>query len=203
METPPAAVPIAGPAAGLSAADASALINQTASLQTELAAARAQLARSAETDSTNRKTAAIAAALANAPLIPGTAGQITTLLEKDIALHTDPATGQVVAVGPNLTPVGTYLQAQLGRPEFQHFLAARNPGGGTAGGTGVQSAPTAPPWSVAEPPPTSLGEAILQGARNAAKNAVPGQSTGGSYTADDGTVVRRPAAGFGLKPLGR
>jgi hypothetical protein len=155
-------IPIAGPPPPpVSPAAASALIQSNQRLEAELATARAQLVRSAEVDQASRKSAAIAAALADVPLIPGTASQLTTLLEKEISLHTDPTTGQLVPVGPGLKAATEHIHTQLGRPEFAHFIRAQNQGG-TAGGNGAQHAPTGPAWEAAKPPPRNLTEAFLQ-----------------------------------------
>jgi hypothetical protein len=159
-------IPIAGPPPGASipVSDATALIRQNESLQAELASSRAATARLQEADRTAHKTAAIASALTGAPLVAGAISQIATLFDKDVNVHLDPSTGQPVVCGPNLTPVSAFLQAQLAKPEYSHFLMARNPQGGTAGGSGTQSSPTAPgsSWGNGEPaPPSNLMEAIL------------------------------------------
>ena len=122
-------IPVAGPppAAGLSTADASALLARTQELERSLAAERAQRARIEQTTQADKKSAAINSVLANAPLVPGTAAQVARLLADDIALHPDPTTGQLIAVGPGFKPADQYIKEQLGKPEWGHFLRARTP----------------------------------------------------------------------------
>jgi hypothetical protein len=165
MEQAIPVVPIAGPppAAGLSTADASALLARTNQLEQDLAAERAQRARLEAADRTDKKSAAINAVLANAPLVAGTAAQVARLLADDIALHPDPTTGQLIAVGPGFKPAEQYIKEQLGKPEWGHFMRAQTPHGGTAGGPpGTQGLPTAPAWGSQPAPPQTLSEAIFQ-----------------------------------------
>jgi hypothetical protein len=197
-------IQVAGPPPpSVAVADAAALIRQNEQLQAELATTRAQAARLQEQDRTDKKHGAINAVLAGAPLVPGTAGQLASLLERDIALHTDPGTGQVHVVGPNLTPVDSYVRTQLAKPEFAHFLTARNPQGGTAGSQSSQSAPTPPGWSTAPAPPATASESIEQWTRSQAGHSPDPIRSGAIYMKEDGSACRNPpAAGFGLRKLG-
>ncbi len=160
-------IPVAGPPpAGVAVADAAALLAANNQLTADLAAARAQTARLEQADKTAHKTAAIAEALAGAPLVnKAAAAQLTALLDREITLTTDPATGRQVAVGPGLVPAQQYIQGLLqGNPDYGHFLKAQNPAGGT-GGVGNQSVPTAPAWAAVEPPPATLSEAVIRDAQ--------------------------------------
>ncbi len=201
LESPnqPAAVPTAGPAQTVSVADASALVAANRQLEAELAATKAEMARTQTAVMATRKSSVISEALSTVPLVPGTAAQVAKLLESDITLHTDPNTGQTVAVGPGLLPAAAHIHAQLSKPEWAHFLQPRNPHGGTAGGSGVQSTPTPAPWAQASVP-QSLGEAVLLAAQERT-NAPDPRTTGGTALNADGSVSRRPAASFGLKGI--
>jgi hypothetical protein len=163
-------IPVAGPPpAGVAVADAAALLAHNNQLTAELAAARARVVQVEQADKAAHKTAAIAEALAGAPLVgKGAAAQLTALLEKEITLTTDPSTGRQIPVGPGLVPAHQYIQGLLqNNPDYAHFLKANNPLGGT-GAVGGQSHPTAPAvWGGTEPAPATLGEAIMQQAKAA------------------------------------
>jgi hypothetical protein len=170
-------IPVAGAPAGVAVADAAALVAENNRLNAELASARAQTAKLADADRAAHKAAAINAALAGAPLInnPAAVKQLGALLDREITLTTDPATGRQVAVGPNLVPAETHIRSLLQTSDFSHFLRAQNPNGGTAGSTGAQSAPTPTltGWGNAEPPPATLSEAIIRQAQATTRGQAP------------------------------
>jgi hypothetical protein len=170
-------VPIAGPpSASIAVSDAAALLAANSQLTADLAAARARAASLEQADRTAHKTAAIAEALAGAPLISkGAAAQLTALFEKEITITTDPSTGRQVAVGPGLIPAQSYIESTLKtNSDFAHFLLARNPGGGT-GGAGAQSVPTSPTpaWGNVQAPPATMSDAVMQHAQAQARVNAP------------------------------
>jgi hypothetical protein len=141
----------------------------------------------------------LARALAERPLVPGGVEQLTQLWRGQFSVD---AQGDTFAVrAPDFQPVGAWIAAQLRRPEYAHFLHARDPGGGTMSSTTTQAGPTQPAQLVAANQPRNLGEAIALNMANIAKQQSENATlSGGSRVSDDGTIVRLPAAGFGLQP---
>jgi hypothetical protein len=98
--------------------------------------------------------------LASHPLVPGGAEQLTQLWRSQFVV--EPAGESFTVRTPTFQSVGDFVQAQLARPEYAHFVRAQNPGGGTAGTTGAhQAAPTSPGNPAAQSQPKNFGEAII------------------------------------------
>jgi hypothetical protein len=99
--------------------------------------------------------------LASQPLVPGGAEQLTQLWRNQFVV--EPQGDSFTVRTPTFQSVGDFVAAQLGRPEYAHFIRASNPGGGTAGGAGGASlaAPTSPANPAAPTQPKNFGEAII------------------------------------------
>jgi hypothetical protein len=98
--------------------------------------------------------------LASQPLVPGGAEQLTQLWRSQFVV--EPQGDSFSVRTPTFQSVGDFVQAQLARPEYAHFIRASNPGGGTAGTTGAhQAAPTSPATPVPPVQPKNFGEAII------------------------------------------
>ena len=69
--------------------------------------------------------------LASQPLVPGGAEQLTQLWRNQFVV--EPQGDSFTVRTPTFQSVGDFVQAQLARPEYAHFIRASNPGGGTAG----------------------------------------------------------------------
>lgn len=100
--------------------------------------------------------------LANENLVPGGVEQLSRLFRGEFVVEPQ---GNAFAVRtPTYQSVPDFIKAQLGRPEYSHFLRAQNPGGGTANGQPPQAAQTPPsnptPAPVA-PQPKNMGEAVV------------------------------------------
>jgi hypothetical protein len=130
----------------------------------------------------------LARALAAQPLVAGGAEQLTQLWRSQFTVE---AQGDSFAVRtPDFQTVGTWIVAQLGRPEYAHFLRAQNPGGGTAGGTpSTQGLPTAPAQAAVDAGPKNLSEAVLMTMAAMEKSKVDPRLT--------------PTVGFGLRSMVR
>jgi hypothetical protein len=141
-------------------------------------------------------------ALSGHQLVTGGAEHLTKLLRDEFQVE---AQGDSFVVrSKDFRPVGEFIGSMLGRPEYSCFVRAQNPGGGTAGGTTVQSPHTAAANPAAAVQPRNLGDAIaLQMAGIAKQHAANATSSGGSVLAEDGSITRERAAGFGLRPLSR
>jgi hypothetical protein len=144
----------------------------------------------------------LARTLAEKPLVPGGAEQLTQLWRGQFSVE---AQGDTFAVrAPDFQPVGPWIAAQLGRPEYAHFLRPQNPGGGTVSGPMAQGGPTPPAQPPAAEQPRNLGEAIAMQMANIAKQtATNATRSGGSTLNEDGAITRLPAAGFGLRSTPR
>jgi hypothetical protein len=144
----------------------------------------------------------LARALAEKPLVPGGAEQLTQLWRGQFSVE---AQGDTFAVrAPDFQPVGPWIAAQLGRPEYAHFLRPQNPGGGTVSGPMAQGGPTPPAQIPAADQPRNLGEAIAIQMANVAKQQTANATrSGGSTLSEDGSITRLPAAGFGLRAAPR
>jgi hypothetical protein len=97
--------------------------------------------------------------LAAENLVPGGVEQLTRLFRGEFVVEPQ---GNAFAVRtPTYQSVPDYIKAQLGRPEYSHFLRAQNPGGGTAAGQPVQAAQTPPANPPFAPQPRNMGEAVI------------------------------------------
>ena len=99
-------------------------------------------------------------------------------------------------------PVGSWIAAQLGRPEYAHFLRAANPGGGTAGSAGrpvsTDRTGCGKLRPTAHPVPRNMGDAIARQMAGIAKTQAQNPHlSGGSSLTDAGVRVPEVAAGFG------
>src|SRR4029077_13888860 len=128
--------------------------------------------------------AELSKALASQPLVPGGADQLARLLRSDFAVE---AHGESYAVRSNdFRNVSDYVNAQLARPEYAHFIRASNPGGGTGGSSGASlAAPTAPanpaapapaPAAPANPPRPRRAQNLRRGDHPPDGRAAKGQA---------------------------
>jgi hypothetical protein len=97
--------------------------------------------------------------LAGENLVPGGVEQLTRLFRGEFVV--EPQGHAFHVRTPAFQSVPDFIKAQLGRPEFAHFLRAQNPGGGTAAGQPVQAAPTPPANPSMAPQPRNMGEAVI------------------------------------------
>lgn len=97
--------------------------------------------------------------LAGENLVPGGVEQLTRLFRGEFVVEPQGHAFQVRT--PSFQSVPDFIKAQLGRPEYAHFLRAQNPGGGTASGQTVQAAPTSPANPPMAPQPRNMGEAVI------------------------------------------
>ncbi len=97
--------------------------------------------------------------LASENLVPGGVEQLSRLFRSEFVVEPQGNAFQVRT--PSFQSVPDFIKAQLGRPEYAHFLRAQNPGGGTASGQSVQAAPTPPANPAAPPQPRNMGEAVI------------------------------------------
>jgi hypothetical protein len=107
--------------------------------------------------------------LSSQPLVPGGAEQLTQLWRNQFVV--EPQGDSFAVRTPTFQSVSDYVAAQLGRPEYAHFIRASNPSGGTAGTTGAhQAAPTSPANPAAPMQPKNFGEAIILQMQETQKN---------------------------------
>jgi hypothetical protein len=129
----------------------------------------------------------LARALSSQELVTGGADQLAKLWAHEFQVDNS-GDGYSVRTA-DFKSVIEYVAENLKRPEYQHFVKAKNP----AGGTGHESSPSyAAPTTPAAPAPVAapktLGEAILLDAQN---KATAMQSQGNQY----GSQLGKP---FGL-----
>jgi hypothetical protein len=137
-------------------------------------------------------------ALAAYNLVPHGAEQITQLIRDDFTA--EGRGDSIVVQSKDFRSVADYVAAQMAT-RFTHMQRAGNPAGGTAGGSGTQSLPTPGANAAAQGAPGNMSDAIR--AHHAAQAAVMGNGaeSGGGVIGEDGKVIPRAAAGFGLRPL--
>jgi hypothetical protein len=141
----------------------------------------------------------LARSLAAQPLVAGGAEQLTQLWRSQFTV--EPQGDSFAVQAPGFQPVGQWIAAQLGRPEYSHFLRPNNPGGGTqSGAQGTQGLPTTPTQSAAAPVPQNMSEAILMQIASQQKSTADPRLSGATQAQADGTVIRQQAAAFGLRP---
>jgi hypothetical protein len=193
--------------AEIKALQAKGQIEQAFSLQrqqaaTELAAEQKKLKELEDRAKRYALDGELARALAEKPLVPGGAEQLTQLWRGQF--NVEPQGDSFSVRSQDFQPVGQWIAAQLGRPEYAHFLRPQNPHGGTASSGTVQSAQGGGGQQTGAAQPKNLGEAIaLQMAGIAKQHAADATTSGGSTLNDDGGITRLPAAGFGLRPAAR
>jgi hypothetical protein len=172
--------------------------------QKDLEAERKRLAQTEERAKRYALEGQLAQALASQPLVTGGTEQLTELWRSKFIVEPQGETFNVRT--PDYQPVSAWIAYQLSRPEFAHFLRAKNPDGGTLGGPpGTQGSPTGPSSAVTTmDQPRNMGEAIaLKMAGIAKTTAANANLSGGARLSEAGTVIREPADGFGLRPLAR
>ncbi len=98
-------------------------------------------------------------ALSGENLVPGGVEQLSRLFRGDFVVEPQGSAFQVRT--PTYQSVPEYIKAQLGRPEYAHFLRAQNPGGGTASGQPTQTPPAAADPAPPAPQPRNMGEAVI------------------------------------------
>jgi hypothetical protein len=101
----------------------------------------------------------LASALAQHSLLPGAARQLLALVRDQFDVHDEG--GQVAVKSRGFDPVDEAVRQILAQPEYAHFLRPTSQGG--VGATAAQLTHQTPsPLAGALPPPTNLGEAIVQ-----------------------------------------
>jgi len=128
----------------------------------DLAGARADKAMIEERAKRYAKDAEISRVLAGMPLVPGGAEQLARLFASEFQV--EPSGDSFAVRTPQFQSVGDHIAAQLGRPEFAHFLRAQNPQGGTGGQNPAgQAAPTGPAQTQTAAPeqPKTLADAVI------------------------------------------
>lgn len=137
--------------------------------------------------------------LAAQPLVPGGAEQLTQLWRNQF--NVDPQGDSFAVRTPTMQSVGDYIAAQLGRPEFAHFLRPNSTGGTGGASPAGQSAPTAPANAAPPVQPRNFSEAVILEMANRQKSTLNPLITGGITANPDGTVTRTPLPGFGLRAV--
>jgi hypothetical protein len=126
--------------------------------QQEVDAERTRLRHTEERAKRYALDGELSRALAAAPLVsPSAADQLTQLWRNQLSVE---AQGDTFVVRtPTFQPVHEFVQQQLARPEYAHFVRAGSSGG--AGGQTTQAAQTQP--AVPSPPlaPRNMGEAVI------------------------------------------
>jgi hypothetical protein len=121
--------------------------------------------------------------LAAQPLVPHAAEQLGALWRSQFTVD---AQGDSFTVRtPTFQSVGDYVNQQLARPEYAHFVRPGTQGGTAGGQGGHQVPPTTPAHPAAPPQPKNMGEAVIlhmQGLKQA-----------------EGDPRLDPALGFGLR----
>jgi hypothetical protein len=107
-------------------------------------------------------------ALSACNLVPSGAEQLTQLWRSQFLVD---AQGDSFAVRtPTFQSVGDFVQQQLARPEYAHFVRAQNPGGGTGGvQPSAQALPSTPANPAQMPQPKNMGEAVILHMQNMQK----------------------------------
>jgi hypothetical protein len=164
-----------------------ALRTQREQAQRDLEAERTARAASEKRAERYALDGQLTAALASQPLVAGGAEQLTQLWRSQFIVEPQGDTFNVRS--QDFQPVGSWIAAQLGRPEYAHFLRAQNPGGGTAGNGTVQSPQSAPANLTPEAQPRNMSEAVLMTMAARTKSQ------------DDPRLT--PTLGMGLRPLAR
>jgi hypothetical protein len=130
----------------------------------------------------------LARALASQPLVNGGVEQLSQLWRSQFIV--EPQGDSFAVRSPDFQPVGAWVAAQLGRPEYSHFLKPQNQHGGTQGASqGVHGSPTPPASPTVEPGPRNLSEAVLMTMAATEKSKLDPRVT--------------PSLGFGLRPMVR
>ena len=140
-------------------------------------------------------------ALSAHQLTVGAAAHLTKLLRDEFTVE---AQGDSFAVrSKDFRSVGDFITATLATPEYSSFVRALNPGGGTAGGTAVQSAQTAPANPAAAVQPRNLGEQLAAAMIARGNTAPDARIAGAGALNPDGSFGPQAAPAFGLRPMAR
>lgn len=168
---------------------------------TALKAERDKLAAIEERARRHALDSQLSQALASHRLVEGGAEQLTKLFRSEFVV--DQEGESYKARTPTYEPIGAFIAAQLGRPEFAHFVQAKNPAGGIAGtgGQGTTPTPIAETATPVAAPIVNMGDAILRQASTMKAVLGNGQAQLGVVVAADGSIVRQRAESFGLKPI--
>ena len=126
--------------------------------QQEVEAERTRLRQTEERAKRYALDGELSRALAAAPLVsPSAADQLTQLWRNQLSVE---AQGDTFVVRtPTFQPVHEFVQQQLARPEYAHFVRAGSSGG--AGGQTTQAAQTQPATPSPAPVPRTMGEAVI------------------------------------------
>lgn len=123
--------------------------------------------------------------LADQPLVPGGAEQLTQLWRNQFTVE---ATGDTFSVRtPTYQSVSDFVKDRLARPEYAHFVRSSTQHGGTGGQTAGAAASSPTPTTTMVAAPKTLSEAALLQTKALREN--------GTGHAIDGLVD--PSAGFG------
>ena len=137
-----------------------ALLTQRTDAQKQLDTERSHRAAVEERAKRYALDGEVSRVLASQPLVPGGAEQLTQLWRNQFVV--EPQGDSFTVRTPTFQSVPDFVQTQLARPEYAHFIRAQNPGGGTAGTTGAdQAAPTPATTTAAPTQPKNFGEAII------------------------------------------
>jgi hypothetical protein len=136
-----------------------ALRTQREEAQRSLDSERALRAQTEERAKRYALDGELARVLGSQSLVTGGAEQLTALLRDQFVV--EPQGNSFAVRTQDFRSVGDFIGAQLGRPEFAHFLRAQNPNGGT-GSAGTQSVQTGTPAPPAEAPATFSDAVIMQ-----------------------------------------
>ena len=179
-----------------------ALRTQREQAERDLAAVRLRLSQTEERAKRYALDGELARTLASQPLVTGGAEQLTELWRNKFVV--EPQSDTFTVRTQDFQNVGVFIAAQLGRPEYAHFLRPVNPAGGSGASAASQSAQTAPAQSAVGDQPRNLGDAIaLKMAGIARQQQKDAHLSGGASINAEGVISREAAAGFGLRPLGR
>ena len=140
--------------------------------------------------------AELSTALASYEFMPGGHEQVRRLLREDFVVEAQGET--FVTRSRDGQPVGQFIGALLGRPEYSHFLKAQHRGG-TATNDKTQTRPTPPANPSHEGEPETASDAIELWYKGTKTDPDPLRS-GKKYLDQKGNIVRNPpASGFGLR----
>jgi len=126
----------------------------------DLAGARADKAMLEERAKRYALDGELSRVLANHPLVPGGAEQLTKLFRSEFQV--EPAGDSFAVRTPTFVSVNDHIAALLGKPEYAHFVRAQNPSGGTGGvNPASQTAPTQAAQQAAPEVPKTLADAVI------------------------------------------
>lgn len=141
----------------------------------------------------------LARVLAAQPLVANGAEQLTKLWRENFIV--EPQGNSYNVRTHQFQPVGEFVGAMLGRPEYAHYLRPTAPSGGVGsqGAQGTTPTPAANTTSAPTVVPKNYSEAVILDALARSKEVKDGRLTGGAYVGDNDQIIRQPALGFGLR----